>query len=202
MEISTTIAVLVFILLIAYAFWIAHQKKIEAEKWVKEKHDAKVKQLEGDFIQAVIAYEKARTENKRSIFHFFYWSHRHTYKITNYSMDLTFLGWLNSEFISTDHLSGEPKIEKWLEFQAKLIDRLPYERYLKRDILIAKKLCKTENEFFEKYEDMVMHFQDDFEYDSLEIIDLMHFEDRKMDRTDEEIDAEREVREKLGLTDG
>jgi len=116
-------------------------------------------------------------------------------------MDLTFLGWLNSEFISIDHLSGEPKIEKWLEFQAKLIDRLPYERYLKRDILIAKKLCNNQHEFFEKYEDMVMHFQDDFEYDSLEIIDLMHFEDRKMDRTEEEIDAEREMREKLGLTD-
>ena len=63
MEISTTIAVLVCILLIAYAFWIAHQKKIEAEKWVKEKHDAKVKQLECDFIQAVIVYEKARTED-------------------------------------------------------------------------------------------------------------------------------------------
>ena len=70
----TTIAALVFILLIANAFWLAYQKKIEAEEWkkkVKEVHDAKVKELECDFIQTVIAYEKARTEDERSIFHFF-----------------------------------------------------------------------------------------------------------------------------------
>ena len=206
MEMLTTIAALVFILLIANAFWLAYQKKIETEEWkkkVKEVHDAKVKELECDFIQAVIAYEKARTEDERSIFHFFYWSDRHTYKITNYSMDLTFFGWLNSEFISTDPLSHGPTIAKWLEFQAKLIDRLPYERYLKRDILIAKKLCKTENEFIEKYEDMVWHFENDYddEYDSLKIIKLMHFKDRKIDKTEEEMDEEREMREKLGLSE-
>ena len=211
MEILTTIAALVFILLIANAFWLAYQKKIEAEEWkkkVKEEHDAKVKELECDFIQAVIAYEKARTEDERSIFHFFYWSYRHTYKITNYSMDLTFSGWLNSEFIRTDPytvqlnklLSSEPKIDKRLEFQAKLIDRLPYERYLKRDILIAKKLCKTENEFIEKYEDMVMHFESEYPY-SLKISRLMYFKNRKMDKTEEEIDEEREMREKLGLSE-
>jgi len=198
MEILTTIAVLVFILLIAYAFWLAYQEKIKTEEWkkkVKEMHDAKVKELEGDFIHAVISYEKARTEYERSIFHFFYWSYRHTYKITNYLMDLTFLDWVNSTFYE------EEQIDKWDEFQAKLIDRLPYPRYLKRDILIEKKLCKTENEFIEKYEDMVMHFQDDFDYDPLKIIDLMHWEDRKMDKTEEEIDEEREMREKLGLND-
>ena len=48
---------------------------------------------------------------------------------------------------------------------------------------------------------MVMHFQDEFDYDPLKIIDLMHWEDRKMDKTEEEIDEEREMREKLGLND-
>jgi hypothetical protein len=158
------------------------------------------KKQEEEFVSAVISFEEDVPDKFRSIWYFLKWS------VTDYEEGLYCLyfdEWLEGRKIYDFYGQFYEKKEEYTfadfdemdKFRSTLIDRLPYPKYVKKDMYTATIIANSEELLLANFADMVGFFDGEYEKNNFlwELNAERESEDQKRKSKEESI------RDKLGL---